>query len=144
MAQVWQLKHEYTLDLLDGVKYAQCPDSLLTVFRPQKEVTLEEVRNQSKLFLPKPKKLNLKKGDVVWLKGSLINKENTNDTFLMGVDAYAFHWSLIDIYLIDNDSVDSYIRTGNAILPKDKIIRDARNFFRLTLEPGESKEFFRA
>ena len=141
-AQVWSLEDSYPLELADGEKYAQCPDSLIKVFRSHNNATLAEIQSKSSLFTSNPAKIHLSKGEVYWLKTKLHNKKEITAKYLIEVDAFYFHWSLVDIYLIKKGSETQNIRTGNSLKPKDKTIRDARNLCWVTLEPGESQEIY--
>jgi signal transduction histidine kinase/DNA-binding response OmpR family regulator len=141
-AQVWSLKDSYPLELPDGEKYAQCPDSLIKVFQSHSNATLAEIQRKSNLFTSNPEKIHLSKGEVYWLKTELHNKNEITAKYLIEVDAFYFQWSLIDIYLVKGGSETKNIRTGNSLKPRDKPIRDARNLCWVTLEPGESQEIY--
>jgi len=142
ISQGWLVKHDYPLEFPGFVRYAQCPDSLLQMYKAAEEETLEQVMSWSERFEAQPKTIKLEKGEIYWLKGEFVNSQDSEVQFLAEAGFMWWKWSEVDIYLVDQNQSIEHIRLGTGIRPTDRSIRDGRNFFWLNLAPHESKKFF--
>ncbi len=138
-AQAWRLHHQYPLELPGKVRYAQFPDSLLSFYKAEGSVSLEEVRDQPQFFQAIPESIRLEQGDVYWLKGVFVHSDTTGRPFLVEADGFREMkhigevmeklWSEVDVYLFVKDSLVQHISSGSNVSPKERLIRDARNLF---------------
>ncbi len=135
-AQYWLLSDDYPLENFQRVRYDQVPDSLVYLFRPAGDLSLEEVSNLSDSFAVMPDRLNLPRGSIVWARISVKNPTANLRRLLFELDPDYDQWSEIEAYNLAGDTLREHLLTGNAIRPGNKPIRDNRNLVRLTVAPG--------